>query len=614
MFSTQLLAYSGRALINKGIDYYIKTKEENEKRSLELRKEISQIGYLRLLDFIIGVIVSAYTYSLGNYVVFGLVTVLWIGVFIYLVKLHEGAIDKKNYADALVNINQKGIERVNGGWNKFQEDGSEFAVEEHPYSGDLDIVGHSSLFQWINTAATYMGRLKLRDYLLKPLKDTSEIKTRQEAVKELSKEIEVRQRINAEAMLIGEKSSNPEELLKWAETPEIKVDTLLLKLLINVLTLAFFTIMFLLIFTDIISYKYMLGIIAINIAVLGLGNKKLSGNLDTIHKYKDGIRIYERIIRIIEDKEFSSSAVTQLKESFYADGGKKASEVIGELKTISDLISDRRNAGYLIIDIAFLWDFRIASMLYKWKSRYGKYLKSWLEIIGEVEAIGSLANIAFENADWCFPEVHSEGVILKAENLGHPLLGQRRVTNDITIREQGSVLLITGSNMSGKSTFLRTVGINLVMSYCGAPVCAAGFSSLIMDVYSCMRVSDNLEKSISSFYAEILRIKMIVSASKEKNKIFFLLDEIFKGTNSIDRHQGATVLIKQLSAKGASGMVSTHDLELGELDREMSKVSNYHFQEHYKNGELSFDYKLKKGISTTRNAMHIIRLAGIDVN
>jgi DNA mismatch repair ATPase MutS len=599
--------------MNKGIDFYIETKEENEKLSAKLKKEISQIGYLRLLDFIIGVVVSAYIYSLNQYMIFTIVTVIWVCIFIYLVKLHEKAIEKRDYAQALVSINRKGIERVRGGWNKFEDDGSEFIEEEHPYSGDLDIVGHSSLFQWINTTATYMGRLKLKEYLLSPMKDVSEIKTRQEAVKELSKEVEARQRINAEAMLISTKSKNPEELLDWANTSGIKVDSLWIKLMTNALTLAFFTIIFLLVFTEFISYKYILGIIAINIVVLGAANKKLSGTLDTIHRYKDGIKIYERIIKIIEDKEFDSQAVKDLKKGFFTDSGKKASEVIGELKTISDLIADRRNMGYIIIDLAFLWDFRIASMLYKWKSKYGKYFKNWLEIVGEVEALASLSNISFENENWCFPEVYNEGVLLKGENLGHPLLGVRRVSNDVIIKDQGSVILITGSNMSGKSTFLRTVGINLVMSYCGAPVCASRFSAAIMDVYSCMRVSDNLEKSISSFYAEILRIKMIVSASKQDNKIFFLLDEIFKGTNSIDRHQGATVLIKQLSRRGASGMVSTHDLELGELEKEMSKIANYHFQEHYHNGELNFDYKLRKGISTTRNAMHIIKLAGIEV-
>jgi DNA mismatch repair ATPase MutS len=599
--------------MSKAFDYYVKTKKENEKLSQDLKKNISQISYFRLAAFVIGLFVSVYTYAIEQQVISAVVTLLWIGLFIYLVKLHEKAIQRKNFTDALVKINERAIDRIEDNWNKFQDNGEEFGQEEHPYSGDLDIVGHNSLFQWINSSATYFGRLRLKDYLLKPLKSKDQIKERQEAVKELAKEIEIRQRVNAEAMLISGQSTNPEDLIKWAERPQKEGGSLAEKLITNLLTLAFFTIIFLAIFTETVTYKAFLAVTALNLAVLYLGNKKGGPILDTIHQYKTGIRTYENIIRAIEEGNFSSQSLKKIQRKLYTKENKKASELISELKAISNLISDRRNMAYIIINIAFMWDFRCITMLSKWKSKNGKYLKSWLEVIGEFEALSSFANIAFENESWCFPDLHEEGMILKAENLGHPLLGQRRVCNNITIKDKGSVLLITGSNMSGKSTFLRTVGINLVMSYCGAPVCASSFTASIMNVYSCMRVSDNLEKSISSFYAEILRIKMIVNASKGNNKIFFLLDEIFKGTNSIDRHLGASMLIKQLSKSGASGMVSTHDLELGDLEKEMAKLSNYHFQEHYENGDLRFDYKLRRGISTTRNAMHIIKMAGIEV-
>lgn len=599
--------------MSKAFDYYVKTKKENEKLSQDLKKNISQISYFRLAAFVIGLFVSVYTYAIEQQVISAVVTLLWIGLFIYLVKLHEKAIQRKNFTDTLVKINERAIDRIEDNWNKFQDNGEEFGQEEHPYSGDLDIVGHNSLFQWINSSATYFGRLRLKDYLLKPLKSKDQIKERQEAVKELAKEIEIRQRVNAEAMLISGQSTNPEDLIKWAERPQKEGGSLAEKLITNLLTLAFFTIIFLAIFTETVTYKAFLAVTALNLAVLYLGNKKGGPILDTIHQYKTGIRTYENIIRAIEEGNFSSQSLKKIQRKLYTKENKKASELISELKAISNLISDRRNMAYIIINIAFMWDFRCITMLSKWKSKNGKYLKSWLEVIGEFEALSSFANIAFENESWCFPDLHEEGMILKAENLGHPLLGQRRVCNNITIKDKGSVLLITGSNMSGKSTFLRTVGINLVMSYCGAPVCASSFTASIMNVYSCMRVSDNLEKSISSFYAEILRIKMIVNASKGNNKIFFLLDEIFKGTNSIDRHLGASMLIKQLSKSGASGMVSTHDLELGDLEKEMAKLSNYHFQEHYENGDLRFDYKLRRGISTTRNAMHIIKMAGIEV-
>ncbi|NLZ47391.1 MAG: DNA repair protein [Clostridiales bacterium] len=599
--------------MSKAFDYYVKTKEQYEKLSANLKKNISQISYLRLATFVVGVFVSIYTYAINQKLISAVVTIIWIGLFIYLVKLHEKAIQKKGFADALVKINERGIDRIEGNWNKFKDNGEEFAKEEHPYSGDLDIVGHNSLFQWISSCATYLGRLKLKDYLLKPLESKSEIKQRQEAVKELANKIEIRQKVNAEGMLISSESSNPEELIKWAETTQVTGGSLIEKLITNVLTLAFFTIAFLAIFTETVTYKAFLAVMVINLIVLYLGGKKGSSILDTIHEYRTGIRTYENIIKAIEEEKFSSQALKDIKKHLYTAENKKASELIAELNNISNLISDRRNMGYILINIAFMWDFRCLAMLNNWKAKYGKYLRQWLELIGEFEALSSIANIAFENEGWCFPDINEEGFILKAENLGHPLLGKRRVCNDVTIKDKGSVLLITGSNMSGKSTFLRTVGINLVMSYCGAPVCASKFTASIMNVYTCMRVSDNLEKSISSFYAEILRIKMIVNASKANNKIFFLLDEIFKGTNSIDRHLGASMLIKQLSESGASGMVSTHDLELGELENKMTKISNYHFQEHYENGELRFDYKLRKGISTTRNAMHIIKMAGIEV-
>ncbi|MDP4089533.1 MAG: DNA repair protein [Bacillota bacterium] len=598
--------------MKKGLDYYIEQKEKNEKLVLALKKDISKVSYLRLADFVLGLGTSIYTYTLGQYAIFGAVTLLWIGLFIYLIKLHEVLLDKKSFAEALISINSRGIDRIKGTWNTFKDDGKEFTETEHPYCTDLDITGHSSLFQWTNTSFTYMGRLRLRDYLLNPLKDKLLIKKRQEAVRELSGEIEWRQQLNAEGMLISEKSRDPKELLQWVSTP-VEKGSIVSLIVTNILTLTILTAIFLVAFTRLLSYKYLLLAAAVNFLVLALGSRKRNENLDTVHKYKDGIRVYERMIKSIEDKEFKSEAAEELKRRFETENKVKASVVIRELKAVADLLADRANMAYIIIDIMFLWDYRTERMLKKWKSNYGRYFEGWLEALGEVEALCSLSNIAFENEKWCFPEIGAGGPVLQAENLGHPLLGDKRVCNDITIKEKGSVVLITGSNMSGKSTFLRTVGINLILSYCGAPVCASGFKCSLMEVYTCMRVSDNLEKSISSFYAEILRIKMIVNASRENINIFFLLDEIFKGTNSIDRHQGAKVLIKQLSRCGASGLVSTHDLELGEMEKESPRIFNYNFQEYYEAGELRFDYRLRKGISQTRNAMHIIRLAGIDI-
>jgi DNA mismatch repair ATPase MutS len=234
-----------------------------------------------------------------------------------------------------------------------------------------------------------------------------------------------------------------------------------------------------------------------------------------------------------------------------------------------------------------------------------------VDTAAELEGLASLAIIHFDHPEWAMPEIVPDNAGIVAVNMGHPLL-VNSICNDISIDKHAGILLITGSNMSGKSTLLRTVGINLVLAYAGAPVCARQFRCSLLRIYTCMRVSDNLGKNISSFYAELLRIKQIVSASQTEGKIFFLLDEIFKGTNSQDRHTGAKVLIRQLSKVGAMGMVSTHDQELGDHESELG-IRNYHFREYYKNDEIYFDYKLRSGISTTRNAMYLIKMAGIDV-
>ena len=247
---------------------------------------------------------------------------------------------------------------------------------------------------------------------------------------------------------------------------------------------------------------------------------------------------------------------------------------------------------YLPINILTLWDYQCLINLQRFKKASGASLKSWLEVIGEMEALNSLSTIAYEHSDWAMPKFQAGSPIFKAKNLGHPLLGSNRVYNDVHIEKSQNILLITGSNMSGKSTLLRTTGINLVLAYAGAPVCAENFYCSIMDIYTCMRTSDNLEKNISSFYAELLRIKKLVTATENKAPIFFLLDEIFKGTNSIDRHTGAKVLVSKLSTENALGFVSTHDLELGDIENTNKKVKNYHLKEYYKDDKLYFDYKL----------------------
>lgn len=269
---------------------------------------------------------------------------------------------------------------------------------------------------------------------------------------------------------------------------------------------------------------------------------------------------------------------------------------------------------YLILNPILMMDYHLTISLEIWKKNSGDNFENYLNVIAELEALCSLAVIRYDNPNWSMPKIDDKKTRIIAENIGHPLLGEKRVCNSVKVEEPHEVILITGSNMSGKSTFMRTIGINIILAYAGAPVCADIFNCSIMRLYTCMKTNDNLKEGISSFYAEMLKIKNIVEASKEGKPILFLLDEIFKGTNSKDRHTGAKILIKQLSRKGNIGFVSTHDIELGELEKESnSRVKNYHFSEYYYDNKICFDYKIKMGVSNTRNAMYLMKLAGIEI-
>jgi len=316
----------------------------------------------------------------------------------------------------------------------------------------------------------------------------------------------------------------------------------------------------------------------------------------------------------IEKGEFKATYLNKLKTRLVDSSGENTIIRLKQLEVLVERILNRNNAMFIPFNILFLWDYQCLIGLEQWKEKHGSLIEGWIQVIGEVETLSSLANIGYDYPKWVFPSITPKSSILYGKSIGHPLLTNKRINNDINIEDPSRILLITGSNMSGKSTFLRTIGVNLILAYAGAPVCAEYIRCSIMSIYTCIRINDNLEKGISSFYSELLKIKSIVEATKEDRQVFFMLDEIFKGTNSHDRHLGAKYLIKQLYKNKAIGLVSTHDLELGVLEKESNgKIRNYHFQESYENNEISFDYILRSGISTTRNAMYLMKMAGVEV-
>jgi DNA mismatch repair ATPase MutS len=591
---------------------YLKRKARLKKLSDKQSRYSNRISNLRLLTFVAGLGLALFLYAqntLIGFVVFAVALVL----FIYLVTVHSKISAQRKLSSALKLINENSLKRLSGEWVTFPDTGEEMKDAQHPYSRDLDLFGKASLFQLTNTTQTFLGRERLKLSLIAPEKTKAGIIRRQEVITELSKQITWRQRLIAEGMVIADKLHDPEPLFQWARQknsfyrqPWVKYLFRTLPVLTSLLILSHFFVFGIPLWVPVLA-------LICQFILLIVSGKDRAQAFKTVYTYEGSIKIYAKVLKLLEDKKFTSPLLQELQAGLKNKDKQPAYLQVKKLSKLVDSLSNRNNAMFFFVNILTLWDYQCMIALEEWKSQSGKLLSNWLSAVGEVESLASLAALSFDNPDWVIPEVTDGPPVYSSKAMGHPLLSKGRIANDIKIDPSSGILLITGSNMSGKSTLLRTVGINLVLAYAGAPVCAQRLRCSQMSLYSCMRVSDNLEQSISSFYAELLRIKLIVQAAEKEKQVFFLLDEIFKGTNSQDRHTGAKLLIKQLGKQGALGMVSTHDLELGDLERESGgKIRNYHFREYYKDDQIHFDYKLRPGLSTTRNAMYLIRMAGID--
>jgi len=572
------------------------------------------LGNLRLLVFLAGLSGAIVTYLAHNFVLMAAVLVLFAAVFFYLVARHEKLKAALECVTALRDINTNSLKRLKGEWNAFADTGADFLTDSHSYAADLDVFGPNSLFQWSNTAHTFMGRKKLSELFSGVVGKVDDIRQRQQAVEELAGMLAWRQRFLAEGMLKKSKFSDPQELIRWArESNESFRNPWFIRIVrvAPIITLYLVTAGLIL---NIIPWQWPVAALIAQFVFLSHNKKERYAMFGIAENYADDLRVYYKLIKLFEKRKFKNEYINKIKKEIKDRDGLEVFKQVDRLSSIIDSIADRRNLFYFFINILVLWDFQNIIALERWKQKAGPGLKKWFDALGKMEALASLAVIRFEHPDWVMPLIDDgDKPVVEAQEIGHPLLSEERVTNDFSIGGQVKVLLITGSNMSGKSTLLRTAGINLVLAYAGAPVCARRFRATIMEITSCMRVSDNLGKNISSFYAELLRIKEIVTAAESGKRVFFLLDEIFKGTNSLDRHTGARVLINKLSLTNAIGLVSTHDLELCDLERENKRIANYHFREYYENGRILFDYKLRPGPSTTRNALYLMQLAGINI-
>ena len=595
--------------VNKALSFYeekiLKYKANIEK----LNYIISKLSILRLLIVGVAIILSYYFYKRENIISLIMSLILLFIIFIIIAYYHNIKINEKKEYEVYININRKGISRIKGEFKENEDKGEEFLKDEHPFVSDLDIFGRNSLFQMINSTKTKFGRSKLFKMLtLESIPTRDEILKKQDAIKELGSKVEWRQSLEVKSTLKKSGTKDIDELLKWAKSKnEIKPLFKIIPYLFIVITVMSVVLVIL----NVLPISYLILMFMINYLVVKILTKDLIPIIKLFDKHKKDIEAYTNLLMLIDNENFESIFLKDLKLKL-KNNSKSCVKEMKELKKIVDWLGDSSsNAYYLLLNITILSDIFILRNLEEWRKINGDKLKKWLDIMGEFEALSSISNLSFDFENWSYAKIVDEDIV-EAIDIGHPMLGERAVVNSFTLTSNEKVALITGSNMSGKSTFLRTIGLNLLLSYIGAPSCSKSFTCGIFSIYTCMRTKDNLEESISSFYAEILRIKILIEAAKKGEKVFFLLDEIFKGTNSKDRHEGAKVLINQLVNNKALGLVSTHDLELCDLEKTKIWLKNYNFQEYYEKNNIKFDYKLRIGKSKTQNAVHLMKLAGID--
>jgi len=591
-------------------DYYRKRAGEFSGKAEILQRRENRLSLARLITFIGAFLLSVLLFSFSAVVS---LAVLFAGLCLFagVVLRHIRTQKQKDYNNYLAVINTLEAECINGKFSSFA-DGSEYLSRDHPYSYDLDIFGHASLFQYINRTTSRPASDMLAAWLSSAA-TTPEIKARQQAIEELKPMISWRQEMMTLCYENKNGGADPESLLEWLESKSIfengnrqravSIILSILGLTAAVLVLAgmpaalpgtMLTINFIYYFTQ-----------QKQISKLHLKVTRSTEMLDT----------YAGIIKMIEEGSFSSDRLKNLRSRLVS--AERASESIRKLSKLVNRLDTRLNVLVsLPLNVFFFWDIHICLALEKWNRKNASEVPRWLDAMAEFEVISSFSNMAFNNPDWVMPAISNEYFVLKAVKMGHPLIVvQQRITNDITLEGQGHTALITGSNMSGKSTFLRTCGINTVLALAGSVVCASSFIVSHVQVFSSMRISDSLEENTSSFYAELKRLAAIIKEAETNHGVFLLLDEILRGTNSNDRYTGSVALIRQLTGYGAVSMVATHDLKLADLSDEMpDRIDNYHFDVKISGEELFFDYKLTKGICTSLNASILMKKMGIAIS
>lgn len=580
------------------IQFYEAEKAKHETNLAALKKKLNISSSIRLILFI-AILVGIYFFWSNIQITIGIV-VLGIIVFLILVSRHSNLQYQRDFVKELLEINDKEIRIKNGDYLELNA-GEVYENPKHYYSYDIDLFGKGSLFQFMNRTVTQEGEEAFAKQL--SLNHIEAIDKKQAGIQELSAIPNWRQEFSAIGNLV-KVQHKAQAIIAWIKDYKTSLPSIM-SLLPQIFT-AISAILLGLVFFDIMGYQILMLWFLVGLGISGVYLKKINRIYNDAGKAKETFSQYYKLLDKIENTTFTSEILIEQQERIKSEN-EKSSLIFRKFSKILDSFDQRNNMIMALVGNGFLlWDLKYAYQVEKWLEAYHDKVEDWFEVITFFDAQNSLANFAFNHPDYVYPNINQDQNVIKAKQLGHPLLKtKKRVDNDFLIENQ-QFFIITGANMAGKSTFLRTVSLSIVMANMGLPVCAESYDYSPIKLITSMRTSDSLADDESYFFSELKRLKFIVEEIKNDN-YFIILDEILKGTNSTDKAIGSKKFVEKLVASNSTGIIATHDLSLCEIENELPEIKNYYFDAEIINDELNFDYRLKNGVCKNMNASFLLK-------
>ena len=575
----------------------------------QVKKQIFRISMLRLTLFVAGV-AGIYFFLSQTPLLIICICLTFLPLFI-LVKIHNRFFIRKEWLETQARIIQEELQALSGDYSSF-EDGKEYVNPEHPYSFDLDIFGRRSLFQSINRTCTFFGKDRLAKWLQNHLHEKTSIEKRQEMVREISEHTLFREQFRVAGLVHHGQSSDAEKIQAWSQSPAQYLHAGWVKAFIWGVPV----INSLLLITSLIGWTSFscLGLSFGIFLVLSFGVIKRATYIqETYGKQLKSLNGYARLIALAKAEDWKSAGMLELMERFNLNGQSPV-QALQQLSKELDRLDLRNNQFlYVLLEGSIFFQLQEIVRIERWKVRYGQHISEWLETVGELDALCSLGTFAYNHPQYTYPELTEKPFCFLATQMGHPLMPVSQcVKNDATIPSRPFFLIITGANMAGKSTYLRTIGVNYLLACVGAPVCCERLKLHPNQLITSLRTSDSLSDNESYFFAELKRLKRIIDLLNQGQQLFIILDEILKGTNSMDKQKGSFDLIRQFMQLKANGIIATHDLLLGSLIKQFpEEIRNYCFEADIKDNELTFSYKLREGVAQNMNACFLMKKMGI---